>query len=350
MPGLASGAAPLGDTDEEEGDSDSEADGACDVESGLDGAVGGAPFLVDHVAVDEGGDEGEEADDGEHGAEAEPGAAAFRVRHGVSSHRGSPFAVAVRLHSVAPAWVPSLRRRWEALGRSLSVSMGGWYGVVVDRRQLTWVTAGAGLILFGVVGVVRTALPGLLPPLTFTLVGNGALAVSMVLFGVGLSRESSVVARGPIGVGALVVLGLWPLVTPFLVPFTGTIPTPGDPLLLVYGIALLAVPLIAAVVAVLSIARARVVPSPWRWAPLWALLALVGVELLVQGLMFAASPERVQSLAGLVVMLQAAVGFTATVGLGALAIFLAARASEQPGARARTGFDTLASPGGAEPA
>ena len=230
------------------------------------------------------------------------------------------------------------------------MSMGGWYGVVVDRRQLTRVTAGAGLILFGVVGAVRTALPGLLPPLTFTVIGNGVLAVSMVLFGVGLSRESSVVARGTVGIGALLMLGLWPLVTPFLVPFPGTSPTPGDPLLLVYGIALLAVPLIAAVVAVLSIARARVVPSPWRWAPLWALLALVGVELLVQGLMFAVGAERVQAMAGLIIVLQSAVGFTATVGLGALAIFLAARASEQPGARVRTGFGTRASPGGAEPA
>lgn len=195
--------------------------------------------------------------------------------------------------------------------------------------------AGAGLILFGVVGAVRTALPGLLPPLTFTLIGNVAFAASMLLFGVGLSRESSVVARRPLGAGALVVLGLWPLVTLFLVPFPGTIPTPGDPVLLVYGVALLGVTVIAAVVAVVSIVRAGVVPSPWRRVPAWALLAVVGVELLVQGLMVAAGPERVQALAGLIIVLQAAAGVTATVGLGALALFLAARDPEVTDARGR---------------
>src|SRR5690606_16132904 len=100
-------------------------------------------FLVDHVAVDEGCDEREEADDGEHSAEAEPGAAAFRVRHGLSSQPVSPFAVCCAVWSgislvVEPATLVG------GAGEVSECSVGGAVTVsAMDRRRLTWVIAGA---------------------------------------------------------------------------------------------------------------------------------------------------------------------------------------------------------------
>lgn len=198
----------------------------------------------------------------------------------------------------------------------------------MGKRQLTWMISGIGLIICGAAAAVRGAFPGLFPSFTLTLVGVGAFAVSLILIGVGLSRDSSVVGRRPLGVVAMLVLAVWPVFSLFLVPLPAAAPPPGDPLLLVYGITSLLVPLAASAVAALEIARARVVPSPWRWAPSWALAAVVAVNVLAQGLMLVAGPERVQHFAGLIIALETMAFSAAVVGLGVLAIVLATRGAE----------------------
>ncbi|MCD2440772.1 hypothetical protein LQ757_00625 [Agromyces sp. SYSU K20354] len=81
----------------------------------------------------------------------------------------------------------------------------------------------------------------------------------------------------------------------------------------------------------MQIARAGVVPTPWNWAPCWALIAVI-VPSLLQMLMVAAgtastSHDVVSALVGLDMLLRS----TAGVFLGIVAVVLATRP-----ARART--------------
>lgn len=193
----------------------------------------------------------------------------------------------------------------------------------MESRRLTWTLGGAGLILCGAIAVLRTVAAGVVvPSLASALVGV-IFAASVLLLAVGLSREASVVARQPLGVAALAVLAVWPFVQELLfLRFATTLAVPG---LFVLSWAGILIPLAAALVAGLVIARAGTVPPPWNWAPLWALVGAFVLQVAAQLVMVAAAPDAVQGFAGLVIALQAVAYLLGTLVLGVLAVALAAR-------------------------
>jgi hypothetical protein len=78
-----------------------------------------------------------------------------------------------------------------------------------------------------------------------------------------------------------------------------------------------------AIIGVMQIGRGGVVPQPWQWAPLWALIAVVAVRVLRSGFLFGQQgleQETLVLLDGIGALIEAvAVGF-----LGVLAMVLAA--------------------------
>ena len=82
--------------------------------------------------------------------------------------------------------------------------------------------------------------------------------------------------------------------------------------------------LLAVIIAVTAIARAGIVPSPWNWAPTWALVALAVPQILVQAIA-AANPADLQQAAQWISLLGVIVAVSAPILLGVIAIALAQR-------------------------
>lgn len=200
--------------------------------------------------------------------------------------------------------------------------------------RLTWTIGGVGLVLSGVMGMLQYAVPG--TGSVITVARDVVFAAAVLTFAIGISREASVVARRPLGVTALVVVALWPLVIHLAQPF---LPTMGaatfeagieeyreaeSVLTAVFFVNLL-VSLAAALIAVVQIARTGTVPRPWRWAPLWALIASVAGGILPQLVFSFAGAAGAENVVGVAVIL-GMLGFLApTLGLGIVALVVASR-------------------------
>lgn len=200
--------------------------------------------------------------------------------------------------------------------------------------RLTWTIGGIALVLCGVIGMLQYAMPDAGP--AAAIVRDVIFGAAVLLFAIGLSAEASVVARRPLGVTALVIVALWPFAIHFAQPFLPTMNnetfeagmetyrTAEAVLTAVFFVDLL-VSLAAALIAVVQIARAQTVPRPWRWAPLWALLASVASWVLPQLLFTLTTPLGAQDISSTWIVL-GALGFLArTLGLGILALVLASR-------------------------
>lgn len=156
-----------------------------------------------------------------------------------------------------------------------------------DRRA--WLIGG---VLLGVVVLVSLAGVSLsslgAPAVALSWIGRVAFAAAMIVFALGFGGRGSIVARGPLGVTALIAVGILPLVQGIVMnaaPFAGEQLRPSDPAMVVASIlnvAFLVLTLAAAAVAVARVARAGVVPRPWHLAPLWAFALVVGAQLLTQ--------------------------------------------------------------------
>ncbi|GAA1851157.1 hypothetical protein ACFQZV_06680 [Microbacterium koreense] len=202
------------------------------------------------------------------------------------------------------------------------------------QRRLTWMIGGAGLVLCGVIGMLQFSVPG--TSLAISVLVDVVFAAAVLLFAIGLSREGSVVARRPLGVTALAVVAVWPLVMRAAQPLLPRV----DAATFDSGLAAyrevegilntvffvdLAVSLAASLIACVQIARAGVVPKPWNWAPLWALLVVIVAAAVPQLLFAATSPAGAQGYADMAVLL-GRIGFLVrTLGLGIIALVLAAR-------------------------
>jgi len=154
-------------------------------------------------------------------------------------------------------------------------------------------------------------------------------AAALVVFALGVRGEGSVVARRPVGTVALFVLAIVPplieLLTPALVMPSTTSGLPDNLWLVqVMGYGGIAIAGAAALVAVVEIARARVVPDPWRWAPTWALAAIAGTYVLSQVLIVAAGAAALETYAALLAITGAAAALV-PLALGILAMVLGAR-------------------------
>lgn len=192
-------------------------------------------------------------------------------------------------------------------------------------RLRTWMTGGALFILSALLGLGAVSMPGLPFGISQLLFHAGA-----VVFAIGLGREGSVTARRPLGTGAIIALAAWTLVvTPVAWLLLGSaLPIDADldhvSTATMIGMTGEIVSLALAVIAVTQIGRIAVVPKPWNWAPLWALLAIVAAQLL-PNLLAAAITTADQAVLGALFSVIGLISAGAVAFLGVIAIVLAVR-------------------------
>lgn len=151
-------------------------------------------------------------------------------------------------------------------------------------RQRTWVTAGVLLVLSALVSVAARGPLAVMHP-----AGDWLFAAGAVLFAAGLGREGSVTGRRVVGTAATILLAVAPLTQAFwagFVPADESNPNTVEDISALVSMVYYGIVFALAVVSVVQIARARVVPSPWRWAPAWVLgwtILTVGIGLQLFG-------------------------------------------------------------------
>ncbi|WP_375383824.1 hypothetical protein [uncultured Microbacterium sp.] len=192
----------------------------------------------------------------------------------------------------------------------------------MHRRNQTWLIGGVGLIGCAVAGMLQSAMAATPGASAVKIVADLCWGAAIVVFAIGLSPAESVVARKPFGVTAMVVLALWPISTTLLWMLLDPGQSPGAGWI-VLGYLSILVPVAAALVAAVQIARAGTVPNRWRWAPLWVLAAQAIVWALPQAVAVGTDTSGIQAMVGLLTLL-GMLGFLAgTLGLGVLALVLA---------------------------
>jgi hypothetical protein len=181
----------------------------------------------------------------------------------------------------------------------------------------TWVAAGILLIVATLLPLVlRTAAP--MNPIPGADIFDVLLfAVALGLFALG---RPGVTARRPLGTIALLALAVWS-VGAMVVWSVAAVPLAQSSGMLT-SIVDDVVRLALAIVAVVEIARAGVVPRPWHRAPLWALVAVAVPQIVVFGL--TVSPNTAQTGIDLLPV-SIATTLIAPVFLGVLAIVLGVR-------------------------
>lgn len=190
--------------------------------------------------------------------------------------------------------------------------------------RATWNTGGILLVLCGVFALVA---PGALGPglgVGVAVAGAVLYATAVLVFAIGFSRAASVVLRRPLGLTAMVVVAVWPLIARPV----GDALNAGGPVPSVAARAFWAVDVVvslgAALVAAVRIGRTGVIPRPWAWAPLWALGVLV-VCAVVPQLVAVGAPSAGVELVPLFSVLGVIGSLAGTLGLGILALVLAAQ-------------------------
>lgn len=168
-----------------------------------------------------------------------------------------------------------------------------------------------------IVGMTGTGVIGAVTDVVF--------AASILLFAFGLSPDASVVDRKPLGVTAMFMVALWPLAASVVTRTLNSQASADDSVWSTYGYFSLLVPASAGLVAAAQIARSANIPSPWRWAPLWVLGAYALTWAVSQIMFVTVRPEEIQALAVLLATLSALASLAGTLGLGILAIALAAQ-------------------------
>lgn len=191
------------------------------------------------------------------------------------------------------------------------------------QRRRTWLIGGILLVAYALmtlVGWMGTVLSvGRLPSLL--------ISAAFFLFAIGIGRGGSVTARRPLGTGALIALALWHAGAPWLfdvIPDAAYRDPDLSAVLQMATVTGVVIELVLAIIVVTQIGRIGVVPVPWRWAPLWVLIAVVVGQLpqtgALQGSM-AFSQEALVTINALFAVINAA----GVCFLGVLAIVLGTR-------------------------
>ncbi|MDF2047889.1 MULTISPECIES: hypothetical protein [Microbacterium] len=197
-------------------------------------------------------------------------------------------------------------------------------------RKRTWRIGG---ILLGVAGVL-TLLAGqyMLSAFALRVVIDLVWASGVLVFAVGLSRDASVVVRRPLGMTALIIVAVTPLVSDGVVLALPEVRSPDDPAAVAASVVSWGgtiVSLAAGLVAAVQIARLGGVPRRWRLMPMWALCVSVGAAALQYALVAilfgAGAGQDVLVAANMIGVLSL---LAPTLGLGVVA--LVAAASERP--------------------
>lgn len=193
----------------------------------------------------------------------------------------------------------------------------------LHMHQRTWVLGG--LLLLVATLLEFTATPfgvtapwsGVLSPLAF-----GAACMTFAIGG----RRENVTARQPLGMIALVLLGAWTPVAAIvrLIQTEAALPARQ-----VFWLVDSVVSFALALVAVVSIGRARVVPEPWNWAPAWCVAAVVAVRVIDTALI-AVPAVNAPIIAPLLAFLAALIGGGSALGLGILAVVLGTHRQRRP--------------------
>ena len=137
-------------------------------------------------------------------------------------------------------------------------------------QRRTWVTGGVLLLLSAIfVVAARGPLAGI------HMVDEWLFAAACVVFAIGIGHAGSVTRRRIIGTVAIILLVLAPTTQAYWYSFvpedTGN-PHEIEDISTLVAMTYYGVVIVLAIIAVVEIARAKVVPSPWRWAPLWVLI------------------------------------------------------------------------------
>lgn len=168
-----------------------------------------------------------------------------------------------------------------------------------------------------------------------TIALDVVFAAAVLLFAIGLSEQASVVARRPLGVAALVVVALWPLVLHLAQPLLPTMDAAtfeagldayraAEGVLTTIFFVNLLVSLAAALIAVFQIARAEIIPKPWQWATVGASRLGRRRSAPSTAFRFRRTRRRPERRRGGVLL--GALGFLSrTLGLGIVALVLASR-------------------------
>lgn len=154
-------------------------------------------------------------------------------------------------------------------------------------------------------------------------------SASLLVFAFGISGSGSIAARRPLGTAALTALAMWTLLDEVLTNVIGASAPYDEPpvAMMMFGYVDTFVVFALALVAVVQIARAGVVPSPWNWAPAWALLAETVPWLLTQIVIAGATQETASTAIFFVSGVGGLVSVGSTIFLGVLAIVLSDRLS-----------------------
>jgi hypothetical protein len=195
----------------------------------------------------------------------------------------------------------------------------------MERLSRSWMVGGIGLIAAGVSENIGYALAATGGVLVMNVIGELFFAAAVLVFAFGLTREASVVARGPLGVTAMVIVALWPLASSATAQALAPQAEGSPDGLIVFGYVSILIPVAAGLIAAIEIARAGVVPSPWRWAPLWVLAVQVVAWVIPQLIQVAVGPDAMAQYVGLFTVPGVVGAMAATFGLGILAVVLAER-------------------------
>lgn len=197
-----------------------------------------------------------------------------------------------------------------------------------DVRR-AWTLGGGLLIAAPLFGLVWW--PGLLPGGIVGLIGTALLSAALLVFALGIGGTGSVTARRPLGTGALVALAVWVLASQLVWNVLGgsNIFPEFSPQLLYVDVL---IHFVAALIAVIQIARAGVVPRPWNWAPAWVVGAAAVVWLVSQLLLVNVGGGRgpapdSQAFALFLGSIDASVRVAGPVFLGVVAILLGDRSA-----------------------
>ena len=149
----------------------------------------------------------------------------------------------------------------------------------VDWKPLSsaWVVGGSLLIAVGILNNV-------LGPADLLLSMNGVIesavfAAALLVYAIGIRGQGSITNRRPLGTFALIGFGVWGIINAVVIQLLAT----GSELdaLRSFGLASTFIGFAIAAIAVIQIARARVLPQPWNWIPT-SVLAAMTVSWLIQ--------------------------------------------------------------------
>ncbi|MFT4211873.1 MAG: hypothetical protein QM626_08370 [Microbacterium sp.] len=185
--------------------------------------------------------------------------------------------------------------------------------------QLSWVVGGSLLIASATAAIA--ALSGGASTAPASVVGGLLFAAAALVLALGIPDGRRVAGASRLGAGAVIVFGCWPVVIGLV---DGVLASVGDlgPVM-VLGYLDIVIRLGAGIVAVVMIARAADVPSRWRWAPLWGLVAVVAPQVLIQLAAAAVPAEQLLSFVAVVGAVLSVITIVVPAGLGVLAIVYA---------------------------